>query len=83
MRDCIESLRKDGWSVYTRGMPSVIAEKGCFMRMIVVTPKVNLGKGVMLGRGKDALSRAFYKCFGIKYEVWGGVERFPEDREWV
>lgn len=83
MRDCINTLVNEGWSVYTRGMPTVIAEKGCFMRLIVLRPKVNVGKGWWLGKGRDALSRAFYKCFGVKFEVWDMPEGATLDEEWV
>lgn len=83
MRDCLDTLKKDGWTCYTRGLPNVIAEKGCFMRMIVLRPKMNVAKGWWLGKGRDALSRAFYKCFGIRYEVWDVPAEGMSEEEWI
>lgn len=80
---CIRELQADGWRVYTKGFPTIIAEKGCFMRMIVVNPRVNLGKNVTLGLGKRALSEVFFRCFGVKYEVWENPEPEVKDGDWV
>lgn len=80
---CVEALVKDGWRVYSRGFPTFVAEKGNFMRLIVVKPSVNLGRGVMMGKGKDSLSKAFYKCFGVKYEIWDQPEVEPKEDEWA
>jgi hypothetical protein len=63
-------------------MPNVIAEKGCFMRLIVLRPKGNVAKGYWLGKGRDALSRVFFKCFGVRFEVWDKPEGW-KDEEWV
>lgn len=83
MADCVLTLKRDGWQVYTRGMPTVIAEKGNFMRMIVVDAKVVFGKGRMLSRNRQALSEAFYKCFGVKFEIWNNPEEPKKEEEWV
>lgn len=80
---CIKQLQKDGWRVYTKGFPTVVAEKGNFMRLIVVSPRTNLGRGVFLGKGKDVLSKAFFKCFGVKYEIWENQAPETKEEEWV
>lgn len=80
---CVEALRRDGWKVYSRGFPTFVAEKGSFMRLIVINPRVTLGRGVWLGKGKDALSQAFFKCFGVKYEVWDQPAPEATDKDWV
>jgi hypothetical protein len=83
MRDCLDTLTRDGWRCYTRGFPAVVAEKGCFMRLIVLRPKVRIDRGLWLGKGRDALSRAFYKCFGVKFEVWDMPEGEKLEEDWV
>jgi len=80
---CVEELQRDGWRVYTRGFPTVIAEKGNFLRMIVVSPRVTLGRGGWMGKNRDALSRVFFKCFGVKYEVWNDPDSEVNEKEWV
>lgn len=80
---CIDALVRDGWRVYTRGFPTIVAEKGNFMRLIVVNPRVTLGRGAWLGKGKDALSKVFLKCFGVKYEVWGQPDAVPKEDDFV
>lgn len=78
---CVEQLNKDGWRVYTRGFPTVIAEKGNFVRMIVVRSSLQSTVPGSMGKHKDALSRVFLKCFGVKYEVWEDAEMDPADDE--
>ena len=78
----VEDLQRDGWEVYKRGFPTLAAVKDCQMRLIVVHPLVTY-EPVVLGSGKDALSEAFYKCFGVKYEVWENPEPDPEPKSWM
>lgn len=78
----VEDLEKDGWVVFKRGFPSLVAVKNCEMRMIVVNPLVDYGP-VILGSGKDALSDAFYRCFGVQYEIYQNPEPEKEPRQWT
>jgi hypothetical protein len=52
------------------------------MRMIVTNPQVTYGQ-VVLGGGKDAMSDAFERCFGVKYELWENQEPEPEPKTWI
>lgn len=81
--DCVEMLIRDGWNVYTRGFPTIFAEKGNFMRMIVVKPAVQFGKRVKVGLRREKLSQAFFKCFGVKYEIWEQAEEAPKEGDWL
>jgi hypothetical protein len=78
----VEDLTAEGYEVYKRGFPTLAAVKDCQMRLIVINPLVNYGP-VVLGSGKDALSDAFYRCFGVKYEVWDNQEPEPEPKSWI
>lgn len=84
MRYCVEDLEKEGWEVFKRGFPSLVAVKDCQMRMFVINPLVAEGP-VILGAGKDALAEQFYKCFGVQYEIYQNQEKMPErePRRWM
>lgn len=79
---CVTDLRKDGWEVYKRGFPSLVAVKNCELRMIVINPLVTYGP-VILGGGKDAMSEAFYRCWGVKYEIFENPGGEPRPKKWI
>lgn len=52
------------------------------MRMFVVNPLVTF-RPVVLGAGKDSMSDAFYRCFGVQYEIYENQEPEPEPKKWM
>ena len=82
LQHAVETLQSEGWQVFKRGFPTLVAYKNCEMRFIVINPLVTFGP-VVLGSGKDALSEAFYKTFGVKYEVWENPEEDSEPKSWM